>query len=53
MIRDMKQMIRFLRTAGRAKLMERINAMQNDEDLPDDILTNILKAFSKNFFIIF
>ena len=48
MIRDMKKMIRFLRTAGRDKLIERIHAIQNEEDLPDDILTNILKACSNN-----
>jgi hypothetical protein len=43
-IRNVKEKIKFLRDAGRQKLMERIQIMQNSEELPNDILTNILKA---------
>jgi hypothetical protein len=43
-IRRIKEKINFLRETGRQKLMERIQMMQNQEELPNDILTNVLKA---------
>jgi hypothetical protein len=42
--------IRALRKIGRDRIMERLQAMQNNDTLPDDILTNILKAYSNFLF---
>ncbi len=39
-------MIRYLRHQARDKIFERLNALQNGEALPDDILSNILKSYS-------
>lgn len=36
-----------LRQIGREKILERIAAMENNEHVPDDILTSILTSFSK------
>ena len=42
-------MVRFLRDVGKEKILERIEMFKNqDPNLPDDILTNILKSNSKN-----
>lgn len=47
MIKEIKQIIRNLRQIGREKILERIKAFQNNEHVPDDILSNILKSCSK------
>lgn len=39
-------MIRYLRKVGREKLYERLEAIKNDERLPNDILTAILSNMS-------
>ena len=42
-------MVEFLRDVGKEKILERIEMFKNqDPNLPDDILTNILKSNSKN-----
>ena len=38
--------MKFLRSVGREKILERIKAIQNNEHVPDDILSNILKSYS-------
>ena len=44
-----KKMVKFLRDVGKEKILERIEMFKNqDPNLPDDILTNILKSNSKN-----
>ncbi len=44
----LKQLNKFLRDTGRQKIMERIKMIENKDvtNLPDDILTNILKSCS-------
>ena len=45
----LRKMIKFLREVGKEKILERIEMFKNqDPNLPDDILTNILKSNSKN-----
>lgn len=39
-------MTRHLRELGRNKIMERINAIKNNEEVRDDILSSILKGLS-------
>lgn len=41
-------MIQYLRKIGRQKLHERLEAIKNDENLPNDILTAILSNMSAN-----
>lgn len=40
-------MSRFLRKLGKDKILERINAFQNNEYTPNDILSSILSGYSK------
>jgi hypothetical protein len=47
-IREYARMVKFLRDAGREKTNERLNAIKNGETLPNDILANVLRPFSKN-----
>ena len=42
-------MIRYLRKIGKDKIMERITAFKNNEHIPDDILSAILKSNSKSY----
>lgn len=44
---EFKKKIRYLREVGRKILADRVKAIENDEAVPDDILTNILKACSE------
>jgi hypothetical protein len=47
LIKEIKQIIRNLRQIGREKILERIKAFQNNEHMPNDIISNILKSCSK------
>lgn len=46
-------MVRYVRSVGRAKIMERISAFKNNEHMPDDILSTILTSYGKEKFIMF
>ena len=48
-VRDFKRIARFVRKIGRDKIMERIKAMENNEHVPNDILTSILEGFSNKY----
>lgn len=44
-VREFKKHVRFLRNTGKEKILERIEMLKNqDPNLPNDILTDILKA---------
>ena len=45
-VKEFCNIIQHLREIGRNKIMERINAFKNNEHLPNDILTAILKSNS-------
>jgi predicted transcriptional regulator len=47
-INEFKVKVRELRRIGREKILERLQAIQNNEQLPEDMLTIILKSYSKN-----
>jgi hypothetical protein len=38
--------MKYLRNLGKEKILERIRAFKNNEYIPDDILSNILKSCS-------
>ena len=50
--KDTRFMIEYIRDLGRKKIIERVNAYKNNEHLPDDILTAILKNYSNNLIIL-
>ena len=45
-INELKSIARLIRKIGREKILERIKAFKNNEYVPDDILSNILKTYS-------
>ena len=45
-IKELKSIARLIRKIGREKILERIKAFKNNEYVPDDILSNILKTYS-------
>lgn len=45
----MRNIIKHLRNIGREKILERLKAVQNNEYVPDDILSNIMKNYSNLF----
>jgi hypothetical protein len=46
-IKEFKTSIDYIRNIGREKILERLNAMKNEEHIPtDDILASILKNWS-------
>ena len=45
-MKEFYNIVKYLRDTGRNKILERINAFKNNEHLPDDILTAILKSNS-------
>ena len=45
----MKSIVKHLREIGREKILERLKAIQNNEYVPDDILSNIMKNYSNSF----
>jgi cholesterol 24(S)-hydroxylase len=51
-IKQVGHMIEFLRNAGREKLFERFKSLENGEELPNDILSNILKSYSTHLFCV-
>lgn len=51
---EYRKVVRYLRRVGREQITARINAIKNNENLPNDILTTILNSHSicqKIFFI--
>jgi hypothetical protein len=49
-IREYAKIVKWMREVGREKITERLNAIKNGDPLPDDILANVLKNFSKKKF---
>lgn len=47
-VNDFKKMAKFLRRIGKEKILERIKAFQNNEHMPNDILSTILSGYSRN-----
>lgn len=45
-VKEFHNIVQNLREIGRNKILERINAFKNNEHLPDDILSAILKSNS-------
>lgn len=45
-IKELKEIAKTIRNIGREKILERIKAFKNNEHVPDDILSNILKSYS-------
>jgi hypothetical protein len=46
-LRKHKKAINYLRDTGRNQLLKRLEMIKNNEDLPNDILTTILKSHGK------
>jgi hypothetical protein len=46
-IKEFKQLIEYIRNVGKEKILERLNAIKNEEHIPTDILSTILKSWSK------
>jgi hypothetical protein len=46
-IKEFKLLIEDIRKIGREKILERLDAMKNEEHVPTDILSTILKSWSK------
>lgn len=41
-------MIEHIREMGRNKILERVNALKNNEHMPEDILSSILSNYSND-----
>ena len=51
LIRQHQQFLKYLRQTGRKQIIERLEIIKKNEELPNDILTTILKSHGKNFFL--
>ena len=47
-VNDFRQMLSYLRELGQKKIVERIDAYKNNEHIPNDILSAILKGNSND-----
>jgi cholesterol 24(S)-hydroxylase len=50
-IRKHRESIRYLRETGRQQLQKRLEMIKNGEELPNDILTNILKSHGELIYL--
>jgi hypothetical protein len=49
LIHDNRQAISYLRETGRVQILRRLEMIRNNDELPNDILTVILKTLGRNF----
>lgn len=47
-VKETKNMIEHIREMGRNKILERVNALKNNEHMPEDILSSILSNYSND-----
>ena len=49
LMHENRKAISYLRETGRAQILKRLVMIKKNEELPNDILTTILKTLGKNF----
>ena len=47
-LRKHEQVLNYLRQTGRQQILDRLEMIKKNQELPNDILTNILKSHGKN-----